>query len=101
MVTDQDLAENTFALNIIERVSSTISLLGSLFVVATFIASTSFHKPINRMVFYASFGNILTTVGTLVSASYVDQPDSAVCQLQAFLIQMYEYSDRTIPQQFC
>lgn len=76
-------------ISIIERACSVISLLGSLFVIVTFCLSRSFHKPVNRLVFYATFGNMLTNVGTLMSRTYVNSPDSVGCQFQSFLIQMY------------
>ena len=75
----------------IERACSILSVLGCLFIIGTFLSSKSFHKPINRLVFYASFGNLMTNVGTLLSRTYVAFPNSAGCQLQAFLIQMYVY----------
>lgn len=40
--------------NTIERVCSVFSLIGCTFIIATFCVSKSFHKPINRLVFYAS-----------------------------------------------
>jgi hypothetical protein len=52
------------------------------------VSSKTFHKPINRLVFYASFGNMLTNVGTLMSRHYLGSPYSVGCQFQAFLIQM-------------
>ncbi|KAI1133851.1 family A G protein-coupled receptor-like protein [Hypoxylon sp. FL0543] len=76
------------AITIIERVGSVFSLLGCLFVILTFTFSKAFHKPINRLVFYASFGNMMTNVGTLMSRSYVFEIDSFGCQFQGFLIQM-------------
>jgi hypothetical protein len=78
----QDLANFT----LIERVASSLSLIGIAFIVVTYAASQSFHKPINRLVFYASIGNIFTNTATLMSRSYVGGGD--VCQFQAFLIQM-------------
>lgn len=77
------------SISIIERVCSVFSLLGSLFVIGTFVSSKAFHKPINRLVFYASFGNMMTNVGTLMSRQYLGSPSSVGCQFQAFLIQMY------------
>lgn len=76
------------AISIIERVNSVLSLFGSLFIIVTFCFSKAFHKPINRLVFYATFGNMLTNVGTLMSRSHNSEPDSIGCQFQAFLIQM-------------
>lgn len=49
-ITDDEL--NIFT--IIERVVSVCSLLGCIFVITTFCTLNSFHKPINRLVFYAS-----------------------------------------------
>ncbi|KAL6822509.1 putative G-protein coupled receptor protein [Trichoderma camerunense] len=77
----------------IERACSVISLLGCVFIIVTFCFSSSFHKPINRLVFYASFGNMMTNVGTLMSRSYLSSPNSPGCQLQGFLIQMFMPAD--------
>ncbi|ATY58457.1 cAMP receptor [Cordyceps militaris] len=76
------------AISVIERTCSVFSLLGCLFTIVTFCSSTAFHKPINRLVFYASFGNMMTNVGTLMSRAYLHDILSAGCQFQAFLIQM-------------
>ncbi|OTA94354.1 hypothetical protein M434DRAFT_71464 [Hypoxylon sp. CO27-5] len=81
------------AITIIERVGSVFSLLGCLFVIFTFTFSKAFHKPINRLVFYASFGNMMTNVGTLMSRSYVSEINSFGCQFQGFLIQMFLPAD--------
>jgi hypothetical protein len=74
--------------SVIERTCSVFSLLGCIFIISTFLGSKAFHKPINRLVFYASFGNLMTNVATLMARSYVAQVNSAGCQFQAFLIQM-------------
>ncbi|KFA64710.1 hypothetical protein S40285_05264 [Stachybotrys chlorohalonatus IBT 40285] len=81
------------ALSIIERSCSVLSIIGGLFIIMTFCFSSSFHRPINRLVFYASFGNLLSNVGTMMSRSYTGSPDSAGCQLQGFLIQMFMPAD--------
>ncbi|RGP80485.1 hypothetical protein FLONG3_1413 [Fusarium longipes] len=81
------------ALSVIERVCSVFSLLGSIFIIGTFLSSKAFHKPINRLVFYASFGNMMTNVGTLMSRSYINDSHSVGCQFQAFLIQMFMPAD--------
>ncbi|KAM0554030.1 hypothetical protein ACHAPJ_007105 [Fusarium lateritium] len=75
------------AISAIERTCSVPSLLGSLFIIATFCSSKLFHKPISRMLFYASFGNMMSNIATLMSKSFLDKPDSAGCQTQAFLIE--------------
>ncbi|KAM3465209.1 hypothetical protein BB8028_0003g04380 [Beauveria bassiana] len=81
------------AISAIERACSVFSLLGCLFTIITFCSSSAFHKPINRLVFYASFGNMMTNVGTLMSRAYLHNILSAGCQFQAFLIQMFMPAD--------
>jgi len=71
-----------------ERVTSVFSLVGCSFIIISFCSSSAFHKPIHRLIFYASFGNILSTVATLISRRGVEAgQNSALCQLQAFFIQ--------------
>lgn len=85
-----DLTEEQInALIVIERTCSTISLVACAFTILTFCCSKYFSKAINRLIFYASFGNILTNIGTMISRSFIDKPGSAGCQTQAFLIQTY------------
>ncbi|KIH88630.1 hypothetical protein SPBR_06954 [Sporothrix brasiliensis 5110] len=89
-----DLSDDTLnSFAIVERVGSVLSLLGCLVVIGTFSASKSFHKPINRLVFYASFGNMMTNVATLMARSYLSDVLSPGCQFQAFLIQMFMPAD--------
>ncbi|KAI5462041.1 hypothetical protein BGZ63DRAFT_453289 [Mariannaea sp. PMI_226] len=80
-------------LSTIERVGSCFSLLGCCFIISTFCFSKAFHKPINRLVFYASIGNLIVTVGTLIGTTYIEHIDSAGCQMQAFMIQWLMASD--------
>ncbi|KAK3370151.1 hypothetical protein B0H63DRAFT_309071 [Podospora didyma] len=79
--------------SIIERTCSVFSLLGCVVVIVTFSMSKAFHKPINRLVFYASFGNLMTNVATLMARSFIGDTTSAGCQFQAFLIQMFMPAD--------
>ena len=74
--------------SIIERTCSVFSLAGCVFIIATFVGSKAFHKPINRLFFYASFGNLMTNIATLMARSFIADTDSAGCQLQGFLVQM-------------
>jgi len=83
-----------YSLEVTERVTSVLSLVGTSFIIATFLISSEYHKPINLLVFYASFGNIITNVATLISRSSIHAGDaSPLCQLQAFLIQMFMPAD--------
>lgn len=71
-----------------ERACSALSLVGTSAIIGTFLASRSFRKPINRLVFYASWGNILANVATLISRSGILHGiGSPLCQFQGFLIQ--------------
>jgi len=73
---------------IVERVASIFSLIGAAFVLVTFVLNDKFRKPINRLVFYATFGNVVTNVATLISTDGIEAGSgSSLCQLQAFLIQ--------------
>lgn len=73
----------------IERVCSVFSLLGCVFVLTTFTLSPAFRqRAINRLVFLATFGNMLTNVATLMTRSYTGNLDGFGCQFQAFLIQV-------------
>ncbi|KAL1836099.1 hypothetical protein VTJ49DRAFT_5571 [Mycothermus thermophilus] len=79
--------------SILERACSVLSMVGSMFVITTFSCSKLFHKPINRLVFYATIGNLMANVGTLMSTSFTHDPTSPGCQIQAFLLQMFMPAD--------
>lgn len=82
------------SLETIERVASCLSLLGTSFIFVTFIYSPAFRKPINRLMFYASIGNSLCNVGTLISLTGIRAgPNSHICQFQGFLIQFFLPAD--------
>jgi hypothetical protein len=75
-------------LSTIERVCSCVSVVASGIVIATFVSSTEFRKPINRLIFYASWGNLLSNVATLIAESSLqDHSRGALCQFQGFMIQ--------------
>ncbi|KAF2488311.1 family A G protein-coupled receptor-like protein [Lophium mytilinum] len=81
-----------------ERVGSVLSVLGSLFIMGTFAWRAEFKKPINRLLFCASFGNILANTATMFSISVLalnhdnGRPTNA-CRAQGFLIQSFIPSD--------
>lgn len=76
------------ALNIILQLGSSLSIAGCIFIITTFCFCKSFHKPINRLVFYASFGNFFASVAFMMAGIYVNAPRSAGCQAQGFLLDM-------------
>lgn len=80
------------AIVIAERVSSVFSVVGAFFIIGTFLSDPRFRKPINRLVFYASWGNLLANVATLISRSGIELGvTSPLCQFQACLIQWYPF----------
>ena len=83
-------ASQLHAISLTERVASAFSVAGTFFIFGTFLLDKAFHKPINRLVFYASWGNMMANVATLISQSSLEYGSaSPLCQLQSFLIQMY------------
>jgi hypothetical protein len=74
---------------IVERVMSIISIAATIFVLASFILFDELkRKTFNRLLFLASWGNILTNVATLMGRSGLDAGQkSATCKIQATLIQ--------------
>ncbi|KAL8643558.1 MAG: hypothetical protein Q9210_007630, partial [Variospora velana] len=80
----------TDALSLTERVVSVLSILGILFILTTFFFLKSFHKPINRLICFASFGNLGMNIACLVAEDGIAHgPTSSLCTFQAFLIQMF------------
>ncbi|PQE32593.1 camp receptor protein [Rutstroemia sp. NJR-2017a WRK4] len=80
-----------------ERVTSSVSIIGTLFIICTFFFSPSFNKPINRLIFFASWGNLGASVSCLISelgpGSSTTGPVSGLCQFQGFLVQMFRGVD--------
>ncbi|KAL8886236.1 MAG: hypothetical protein Q9215_006034 [Flavoplaca cf. flavocitrina] len=77
-------------LMITERIVSVFSIFGIIFILVTFYFLSSFNKPINRLVFYASFGNLGMNIACLISENGIKAGAlSPLCQFQAFLIQMF------------
>ncbi|KAG0647022.1 Cyclic AMP receptor 2 [Hyphodiscus hymeniophilus] len=93
MSMDQVTTTDMDDFEIVERVCSTLSLLGCLFIAVTFLGSKAFHKPINRLVFYASMGNVFTNIATIISRAAITDTTGGLCQFQAFLIQMFMPAD--------
>ncbi|MCJ1440531.1 MAG: hypothetical protein MMC23_001015 [Stictis urceolatum] len=86
------------ALEVTERVASTLSILGCLFIVTTFLLSKKFRRPVNRLIFHAALGNLAMNIGTAISldgimADVKSKDGSRLCQFQGFLIQMFLPAD--------
>jgi hypothetical protein len=84
--TDQQM----FAISTAERLCATISLVGTSIIIVTFLGSKSFRKPVNRLAFYASWGNILSNTGQLIADSGINHGvRSSLCQFQGCLLQWF------------
>jgi len=83
--------------SIAARTTSVVSLLGSLFIVGTFACFPYFRKPINRLICYATAGNIMVNIATLIATSALPQPGalraSVLCEFQGILIQWFMSAD--------
>lgn len=78
------------ALIVTERVNSAVSIAAIFFVVFTYLLAPGFNKPINRLIFFASFGNLGSAVAALISENGpLSGTKSVLCKLQAFLVQMF------------
>ncbi len=74
-----------------ERVASVLSVVGACFIITTFLSDSKFRKPINRLVFYAAWGNLFANVGTLIARSGIELGvRTPLCQFQGLLIHWYE-----------
>ncbi|KYK54085.1 G-protein coupled receptor 1 [Drechmeria coniospora] len=76
----------------VQQASAILSLIGCAFIISTFSLCKAFHKPINRMVFFASFANVFASSSYLL-VGVVDMPDSFGCQFQAAMLQAFVASD--------
>ena len=69
------------------RLGSGLSFVATLFVVLTFMCLPGFNKPINRLIFLASVGNLLAVMAGLIGRAGIKAGDSSpLCQFQAFLV---------------
>jgi hypothetical protein len=76
-------------LSVASRVSSTISLLGILFTLITFTIFPQFNKPITRLVYYATWTNLVGVIAPLIGRAGIDAgDDSALCQFQGFIVNL-------------
>ncbi|KAJ4331417.1 hypothetical protein N0V95_009888, partial [Ascochyta clinopodiicola] len=78
------------------RLSSTLSLLGSTLNLLTFLSGPAFRKPVTRLIFYATWGNVLANAATLVSVAAIPNADGVVgglCRVQAVGMQWFVLAD--------
>ncbi|PSS12318.1 hypothetical protein M430DRAFT_270156 [Amorphotheca resinae ATCC 22711] len=81
------------ALIVIERVTACISVIGTLFLITTFILFKGFRTLSNTLIFYASFANLFANIAALIGGSALTKLSSPLCQFQGFLLEMFMQSD--------
>ncbi|OCT48118.1 putative cAMP receptor-like protein [Cladophialophora carrionii] len=87
-------ASQHHAIETAERVTSVFSVVGACFIITTFLSDSKFRKPINRLVFYAAWGNLFANVATLIARSGIAAGvTTPLCQFQGFLIHWFLPAD--------
>jgi hypothetical protein len=77
-----------YAIETALRTCSAISLGACAFTLSTFLGSNLFQTPINRLLFYATFGNVMANVGEMVGMAGIrGGPQSAACRFQGLMLQ--------------
>ncbi|EEH45260.2 uncharacterized protein PADG_01410 [Paracoccidioides brasiliensis Pb18] len=72
------------------RAASALSITASFFVIASFLGSNLFRTPVNRLTFYATWGNLFANIGTMMGSSEVSRGEAnRLCHVQAFILQWF------------
>ncbi|EXJ54668.1 hypothetical protein A1O7_10009 [Cladophialophora yegresii CBS 114405] len=88
------VASQHHAIETAERVTSVFSVAGAFFIISTFLSDSKFRKPINRLVFFAAWGNLFANVATLIARSGIAAGvTTPLCQFQGFLIHWFLPAD--------
>ncbi|EKG13664.1 GPCR family 2-like protein [Macrophomina phaseolina MS6] len=82
------------AYEVVSRASSGISIVGAAFIVVTFLLFPTLRRPMNRLIFYASAGNIVLYIFYCIGTAGIPAPGRgmALCRVQAFSIQTFSTS---------
>lgn len=77
-------------LTTVERVASTLSILGVITIIGTFAHSRHFRNPMHRLIFINAFYNLFDFIATMIATSGPAAGNhSRLCQFQGFCLQMY------------
>ncbi|KAL1630305.1 hypothetical protein SLS56_004977 [Neofusicoccum ribis] len=76
------------------RVSAMLGLAGSLFIIATFVLLPRLRRPMNRLLFYTSLGNLFLDTFYFISVWAIPKPGGSMhfCRTQGFMIQIFSLS---------
>ncbi|KAK8027266.1 g-protein coupled receptor [Apiospora marii] len=79
---------------IFERVGASLSVTGVLLILVAFAAFKRLRTVPNTFIIFASFANLGASVACLIGYAGIEAgPDSALCQTQAFMFEMFMQSD--------
>ena len=73
---------------LIERATASISVVGTLHLVGTFVCIKDFRTLSNTIIFYASFANLFANVAALIGGAALSNVSGPLCQFQSFLLEM-------------
>jgi hypothetical protein len=90
LITDMNVTyDQREAIQAVERAGASLSLIGVLLVFITFAAFKRIRTVPNTFIMFASIANVGASVACLIGYAGVDAGTwSAICQLQAFLLEM-------------
>lgn len=87
-------AEQLRSLDIVARVSACLSLVGTIFTLASYLSCRALRKPFNRLAFFVAVSNAFGAFAyTWGAHPLYHGRNSAFCQTQAFLIQWLVMAD--------
>jgi hypothetical protein len=75
------------AIEVIERIGSSISMACVLFLMSTFLAYRRLRTPSNTLLFSASPANLFAGIASLIGRAGLSRPDAATCQVQGFFLE--------------
>ncbi|KAJ6084567.1 hypothetical protein N7486_011367 [Penicillium sp. IBT 16267x] len=81
--------EQISSIGIAGRISSALSILGTITIICAFGFSRHFRSPIHRIIFFNAFYNLFDSIATMISVSGPESGDySSICQFQGFALQI-------------
>ncbi|KMU76126.1 hypothetical protein CISG_05494 [Coccidioides immitis RMSCC 3703] len=87
-------AAQLHSIDIAVRTCASVSVLACILVIGCYMFSRRFHTPLNRLIFYATWGNILAHLAELIARSGPRAGEtSSLCRFQAFFIQWFTSAD--------
>lgn len=87
MATVQFTEEQNYALAVIVRTMAALSAAATILLLLTFWRFKEFRTLPNTLIFLSSPANILANIGHFIAEDGLANPDGALCQAQAFLLQ--------------